>query len=70
MPPTLTVMRTREAAAFLKLAASTLCKMRCRGGGPPYSKSGARIVVYDRADLEGWLHSRKRMSTSDGVVAE
>jgi hypothetical protein len=48
-------MRTREAAAFLKLAESTLCKLRCYGGGPSYSKAGARIVVYDRADLEAWL---------------
>jgi hypothetical protein len=65
MPPTLTVMRTREAAAFLKLAASTLCKMRCYGGGPAYSKAGRRIVVYDRVDLEAWLASMRRLSTSD-----
>ena len=33
MPRTRSIMRTGEAADFLKLAASTLCKMRCYGGG-------------------------------------
>jgi hypothetical protein len=70
MPLTLTVMRTREAAAFLKLAESTLCKMRCYRGGPAYLKAGARIVVYDQADLERWLDSRKRVSTSDAGAAD
>ena len=70
MPPTLTLMRTHQAAAFLKLAKSTLCKMRCYAGGPSYSKAGARIVVYDQTDLQRWLNSRKRMSSSDAGSAD
>lgn len=58
-------LRTGEAAAYLGLSPSTLAKMRVRGDGPPYSKAGPRIVVYDRGALEAWLASRRRTSTSD-----
>ena len=58
-------LRTPAAADFLGLSASLLSKMRLRGDGPPYSKAGPRVVVYDLADLEGWLAARKRTSTSD-----
>ena len=57
-------MRTPEAAAYLRLAASTLSKMRLRGDGPKYAKCGARIVVYNADDLDAYLASRSRRSTS------
>jgi predicted DNA-binding transcriptional regulator AlpA len=60
-------LRTPYAAAYVGLAASTLNKMRVRGDGPVYSKLG-RIVVYDVADLDGWLEVNKRASTSDGAA--
>ena len=60
-------LRAPDAAAYVGLAASTLNKMRVRGDGPVYSKLG-RIVVYDVADLDGWLEVNKRASTSDGAV--
>lgn len=59
--------RAPEAAEYLGLSASTLAKMRLRGDGPVYSKAGPRIVLYDRADLEAWLATRKRHSTSESV---
>ena len=62
-----TKMRTDEAAKYLRLAASTLAKLRLFGGGPIYAKAGARVVVYDRLDLERWLADRKRRSTTDSV---
>ena len=58
-------LRTPAAADFLGLSASLLSKMRLRGDGPLYSKAGPRVVVYDLADLEGWLAARKRTSTSE-----
>ena len=58
-------MRAPEAAAFLGFATSTLAKMRLRGDGPQFIKAGQRIVLYDRGDLEEWLASRRRSSTSD-----
>jgi hypothetical protein len=57
-------MRTGGAAAFTGLSESTLEKLRCTGGGPPFLKLG-RVVVYDEVDLVQWLGSRRRVSTSD-----
>jgi predicted DNA-binding transcriptional regulator AlpA len=59
------MLRPNEAANYLALSASTLAKMRLRGDGPPYVKIGSRVVVYVLADLEEWLLSRKRRSTSE-----
>lgn len=61
-------LRAPAAAAYVGLSPSTLAKMRLRGDGPPYSKAGRRAVVYDVSDLEAWLASRRRTSTSDHGV--
>jgi Helix-turn-helix domain len=53
-----------QAAAYLGLAKATLAKLRCRGGGAPYCKLGRR-VVYDRRELDQWLRSKQRVSTTD-----
>ncbi|MBS3650039.1 helix-turn-helix domain-containing protein [Pseudaminobacter sp. 19-2017] len=58
-------MRTSEAAEYLRLSASTLQKMRISGSGPTFSKSGSRIIVYDRAHLDEWLRKREHHSTSE-----
>jgi predicted DNA-binding transcriptional regulator AlpA len=58
-------LRAPEAADYLRLSTSTLAKMRLRGDGPQYIKSGPRIVVYERQHLDDWLTSRVRRSTSD-----
>lgn len=50
-------MRRSEAAAFLGLAASTLEKWACIGGGPPFCRFG-RSVRYRRSDLEAWAGAR------------
>lgn len=60
-----TKLRAPAAADYLGLSASTLAKMRLRGDGPVYMKAGPRVVLYDRADLDAWLDSRKRRSTSE-----
>jgi hypothetical protein len=59
------VLRTPEAAAYLGLSPSTLEKFRLSGEGPPYHKSGPKIVVYRPDDLDRWLHEGRRTSTSD-----
>jgi hypothetical protein len=56
-------LRSEAAARYVGLATSTLAKMRVRGDGPPFSKAGKRVVVYDIRDLEAWLHSTRRTST-------
>jgi predicted DNA-binding transcriptional regulator AlpA len=58
------VLNTREASALLGLAVPTLNKLRVYGDGPIFLKLG-RAVRYRRADLESWLASRVRRSTSD-----
>lgn len=60
-------LRTPEAAAHCGLSASTFEKMRVRGDGPAFCKAGPRVVVYDVADLDAWLASRKRHSTSQAA---
>ena len=58
------LLDTPEAAAYCGSAASTFEKLRVHGGGPVYVKLGRR-VVYDPADLDAWIASRRRRSTSD-----
>ena len=55
---------TSAAARYLGLSPSTLNKLRLTGLGPKFIKLGRR-VVYDPADLDAWLDSNRRTSTSD-----
>ncbi len=63
-PKSKSYLRTNAAADYVGLAVSTMAKARVEGWGPPYIKTG-RIILYDRDDLDNWLASRKRTSTSD-----
>ncbi|MGE0701711.1 MAG: helix-turn-helix transcriptional regulator [Hyphomicrobiaceae bacterium] len=58
------MLRTEDAADYCGSSASTFEKLRLSGGGPIYSKIGRR-VVYRIEDLDAWLASRRRRSTSD-----
>ena len=53
----------REAAEYCALGFSTLAKLRLFGGGPAFSKVGAK-VLYNRHDLDAWLASKRVASTS------
>ena len=57
-------LRTAAAAAYVGLTKSTLEKKRLTGDGPIFSSLN-RIVVYSRDDLDNWVASRRRRSTSD-----
>ena len=46
------------------VSTSTLAKWRLTGFGPAYSTAG-RNIVYTVQDLDAWLASRRRLSTSD-----
>jgi excisionase family DNA binding protein len=54
----------KEAAAYLRLGESTLAKLFVAGDGPPAIKVG-RSVRYASEDLDTWMGSRRRRSTSD-----
>ena len=58
------VMRPTQAAQYLSLSPQRLARLRLEGGGPPFCKVG-RSVLYVTVDLQNWLHSRARVSTSD-----
>jgi predicted DNA-binding transcriptional regulator AlpA len=61
-------MRTPEAARFVGLSIRTLEKHRIYGTGPRYSKLGGR-VVYRLDDIQAWVESGAKASTSDPGVA-
>ncbi|MCK1658484.1 helix-turn-helix domain-containing protein [Bradyrhizobium sp. 151] len=54
----------REAALHLQIGESTLAKLFVSGDGPPAIKIG-RSVRYSRSDIDSWMNSRRRKSTSD-----
>lgn len=58
------MLRTEAAARYCGLSESTLHKLRCTGSGPEYLKLGGKIVVYDQDDLDAWLDTHRRKSTS------
>jgi hypothetical protein len=58
-------LRTKLAAKYCGLSASTLEKLRCVGGGPAFCKVGAKVVVYAVNELDRWLATDQRTSTSD-----
>jgi excisionase family DNA binding protein len=62
-PATSRCFRARKAAEYLGVSDSTLAKWRMRGDPPAYRKLG-RIVVYHQTDLDEWLESCRRQSTS------
>ena len=61
-------LRTPEAARFVGLSIRTLEKHRIYGTGPRYSKLGGR-VVYRVDELQTWVDSGAKASTSDPGVA-
>lgn len=63
VPPKSPMLSTSEAATYCGLSRSTFEKLRVYGGGPRYIKFGRR-VVYDVADLDLWISSKRRASTS------
>jgi predicted DNA-binding transcriptional regulator AlpA len=60
-----TVLLTKDAAEYIGSSDSFLEKARVAGTGPPFVKIGSRKVGYLRRDLDRWLESRRRTSTSE-----
>ncbi len=58
------LLTTPEAARYLGLAVSTLNKWRVYGYGPAFVKLG-RAVRYRQDDLDRFLETRARRSTSE-----
>jgi predicted DNA-binding transcriptional regulator AlpA len=58
------LLSTAEAAEYCGLSASTFEKLRVAGRGPVFLKT-LRRVSYLRHDLDAWLASCRRTSTSE-----
>lgn len=59
------LLTTKEAAKYLGLSKAFLERDRWAGAKIPFIKVGSRAVRYRMADLEAFLASRVRYSTSD-----
>jgi excisionase family DNA binding protein len=59
------LLTVEDAAARLKISKHTLNRWRVTGEGPPFIKSGPRLVRYDQAALDAWAQERTRSSTTD-----
>lgn len=59
----------RDTAARMGIKPKTLANWRSIGGGPEYYKLGNR-VLYDDAEVDAWLATRRRKSTSDPGQAD
>jgi predicted DNA-binding transcriptional regulator AlpA len=58
------ILPERDTAQYIEWSVSTLRKSRLTGDGPPFLKLG-KSVRYRKSDVDQWLASRRRRSTSD-----
>ena len=59
------LLNTKEAANYLSLSCAFLERDRWAGAKVPFIKISARAVRYRLEDLEKYIESRVRKSTSD-----
>lgn len=59
------LLTTSEAAAILGMSKAFLERDRWAGARIPFIKLGARAVRYRQADLDSYIESKVRASTSD-----
>lgn len=65
MPNVETYLTTDQVAEQTGLSKSYFEKLRVHGDGPAYYKVSARKVLYKRAELEAWMATHRRHSTSE-----
>jgi predicted DNA-binding transcriptional regulator AlpA len=58
------LLNTRQAAERCNLSPRTFEKLRMTGGGPPFIRLGG-AVRYQLEDLDAWIASNRRRTTSD-----
>lgn len=59
------LMTRVEAAAYLGITPAALAQHASRGTGPQYAKLSGRAVRYRVSDLDDWVESKLRDSTSN-----
>ncbi len=60
-----TLLTTQQAAQYLGVSASFLERARWAGSDIPFCRIGTRTVRYRLEDLEAYLISNQRYSTSE-----
>jgi predicted nucleic acid-binding Zn ribbon protein len=60
---------TKGAAKHVQLSTATLERLRVKGGGPIFINPVPDRVVYAVEDLDAWMMSRRRRSTSEADAA-
>ena len=70
MTETKRVLRAPEASAYIGLSESTLAKRRLYGLPPEYLSLGGRSVGYAIDQLDAWLETCRRQSTSQSVEGD
>lgn len=60
-----TLLNTKQAAKFLGVSKAFLERDRWAGARVPFVKVGSRAVRYRSSDLETYISSRVRKSTSE-----
>jgi predicted DNA-binding transcriptional regulator AlpA len=68
MTETKRVLRVPEASNYTGLSESTLAKRRLYGQQPAFLNLGGRAIGYAIDDLDRWLESCRRSSTSQAVA--
>ena len=63
------LMTTAQAAEFLNVPKATLTQWRYLGRGPEFVKFNARCIRYKLEQLEAWIASCIRTSTSDSGMS-
>jgi len=61
------LLDTKTAARQLRVSPRTLERQRVSGLGPLYLKLG-KLIRYRQSDLEDWLMTKTRLSTSSAVA--
>lgn len=57
-------LRPKSVSVRYDIAVFTLAHWRCTGGGPPFTKPSATIVLYEIEALEAWLKARTTTNTA------
>jgi hypothetical protein len=61
------LLSQEQVAKLLRITTGTLANYRVRGDGPAFVK--VKPIQYRRTDVEEYINSKVRRSTSDGVAA-
>lgn len=63
------LLNTKQAANFLNVSAAFLERDRWAGARVPFVKIGSRSIRYRQSDLDAYIESHVRHSTSEAKIS-